>query len=149
MTINTTNNKRVDPDDANADAVKEPAAKKRATDNNNIINVDDDDDDDDDDDVDESPVTAMTATTTTNIVPFIPLLDPTDPSYDLAANANKGPDMNNKVTWAIYCAAILNLRLVLTNVDQSLQGSVMNTLIVYNWVELDMQLFDVVRGDKL
>jgi hypothetical protein len=102
MTITTTNNKRVDPDDADADvdAVKEPAAKKRAIDNI-IINVDDDDVDDVD--VDESPATATTATTTT-IVPVIPLLDPTDPSYDLAANANKGPDMNNKVLWVIYMA---------------------------------------------
>ena len=60
MTINTTNNKRVDPDDADADAVKEPASKKRVTENNIIINVDDDDDDVD---VDESPEVATTATT--------------------------------------------------------------------------------------
>ena len=101
MTINTTTNKRVDPDDADADAVKEPAAKKRVTENNNIINVDDDDDDVD---VDESPEVATTATTTTNIVPVIPLLDPTDASYDLAANAILGPDRNNKVWWVIYLA---------------------------------------------
>ena len=100
MNIKTTTNKRDGPDDADADAyseadaVKEPATKKRVTDNNTIINVDDDDDVD----VDESPAVA------TNIVPVIPQLDPTDPSYNLAANANIGPDMNNKFTWVIYLA---------------------------------------------